>query len=118
MRVFLLVTLLIKYSRESFVLSDDQEYDGFVECRMPSGNARDGQTSELAYWRSDRICSRTWVDVHEGKWKGHIFGTLWCPLQTREGCRFRVYSTPRNPEDHAKRIRRAVDGCPHQGATS
>jgi hypothetical protein len=27
--------------------------------------------------------------------------------------RFRLYSTPRFPEDHARRIRRAVDGCPH-----
>jgi hypothetical protein len=24
-----------------------------------------------------------------------------------------VYSTPRVPEDHARRIRRAVEGCPH-----
>jgi hypothetical protein len=45
--------------------------------------------------------------------RAHIFGTLWCPRGGRDGCRFRVYSTPRSPEDHARRIRRAVDGCPH-----
>jgi hypothetical protein len=43
----------------------------------------------------------------------HIFGTLWCPQRDRSGCRFRVYSTPQSPEDHARRIRRAIDGCPH-----
>ncbi len=43
--------------------------------------------------------------LHEGKRRAHIFGTLWCPLATREGCRFRVYSTPRHPEDHARDIR-------------
>jgi hypothetical protein len=45
--------------------------------------------------------------------RAHIFGTLWCRQRDRSGCRFRVYSTPRSPEDHAKRIRRAVDACPH-----
>ena len=43
----------------------------------------------------------------------HIFGTLWCPLATRDGCRFRVFSTPRHPEDHAEDIRRAVDRWGH-----
>lgn len=45
--------------------------------------------------------------------RAHIFGTLWCPLSDRNGCRFRVYSTPRSPQDHARRIRRAIDDCPH-----
>lgn len=45
--------------------------------------------------------------------RAHIFGVLWCPRADRTGCRFRVYSTPRSPQDHARRIRRAVDSCPH-----
>jgi len=40
--------------------------------------------------------------------RAHIFGVLWCQLGDRTGCRFRVYSTPRSPENHARRIRRAV----------
>ncbi|MDP6110490.1 MAG: hypothetical protein QGF00_19040 [Planctomycetota bacterium] len=43
----------------------------------------------------------------------HIWGTLFCPLQTRGGCIFNVHSTPRNPEAHSKRIIRAVDSCDH-----
>ncbi len=46
--------------------------------------------------------------------RAHIYGTLYCPLRTRDGCRFRVYSTPRNPGGHARRIRRWVDDCPHE----
>ncbi len=45
--------------------------------------------------------------------RAHIFGVLWCRQGDRTGCRFRVFSTPRSSEDHARRIRRAVDTCPH-----
>ncbi len=45
--------------------------------------------------------------------RAHIWGTLLCPLREREGCYFRVHSTPRNPETHARRIRQAVDDCQH-----
>ena len=31
----------------------------------------------------------------------------------REGCQHAVYCTPRQPEAHARDIRRAVDHCPH-----
>ncbi len=45
--------------------------------------------------------------------RAHIWGTLWCQQRTREGCFIRVMSTPRNPERHARDIRRYVDRCPH-----
>jgi len=45
--------------------------------------------------------------------RAHIWGIVWCPETSREGCRIRVMSTPRNPEQHARDIRRGVDGCPH-----
>ena len=45
--------------------------------------------------------------------RAHIFGTLYCPLRTRDGHIRRVYSTPRNSENHARMIRRAVDECDH-----
>jgi len=45
--------------------------------------------------------------------KGHPWGILFCPHGQRGGCQISVYSTPRNPEAHARRIRREVDTCPH-----
>ena len=45
--------------------------------------------------------------------RAHIWGTLWCPQRTREGCRIRVMSTPRNPERHARDIHRHIDRCLH-----
>jgi hypothetical protein len=45
---------------------------------------------------------------------GHAWGRLFCPHATREGCIVSVWSTPRNPENHARHIRREVDLCPHQ----
>jgi hypothetical protein len=45
---------------------------------------------------------------------GHAWGHLLCPWNTREGCIISVWSTPRNPENHARHIRRKVDSCPHR----
>jgi len=44
---------------------------------------------------------------------GHALCILFCPAAARDGCRKSVWSTPRNPEAHAKDIIRAVDRCPH-----
>lgn len=44
---------------------------------------------------------------------GHAWGHLLCPRATREGHIVGVYSTPRNPESHARQIRRDVDLCDH-----
>lgn len=46
---------------------------------------------------------------------GHAWGRLLCPFSTREGCIVSVWSTPRNPENHARHVRREVDQCPHVG---
>lgn len=46
--------------------------------------------------------------LEEGK--GHRFGTLRCG----DGCEVAVWSTPRNPTTHAKRIRETVQRCPHE----
>ena len=46
--------------------------------------------------------------------KGHAWGHLLCPLRTREGCIVGVWSTPKNPENHARQITREVDLCPHR----
>ena len=46
--------------------------------------------------------------------RAHLWGVLLCPDEERDGCRQQVFSTPRVPENHAARIRRVVDHCPHQ----
>ncbi|REK21671.1 MAG: hypothetical protein DWQ45_16860 [Planctomycetota bacterium] len=46
---------------------------------------------------------------------GHAWARLFCPHQSHEGCKISVWSTPRNPENHARHIRREVDVCPHCG---
>lgn len=47
--------------------------------------------------------------------KGHCWGIIRCPYG-RGGCQWSVWSTPRNPENHAQFLRRCVDRCPHQQA--
>lgn len=49
--------------------------------------------------------------ILESAARAHSWGKLLCP--TAGGCFMVVYSTPRNPERHARDIRRAVDTCPH-----
>jgi hypothetical protein len=46
--------------------------------------------------------------------RAHIWGVLLCRHEARDGCRQQVYSTPRVPQNHAERIRRVVDRCPHR----
>ena len=58
--------------------------------------------------------NRGWRFVKAGP-RAHIYGTLYCPHQERDGCRIGVYSTPRSPSNHADQIRRRVDRCPHAG---
>jgi hypothetical protein len=44
---------------------------------------------------------------------GHAWGRLLCPQNDRDGCQLSVWSTPKNPQNHANAIRRAVGRCPH-----
>ena len=45
---------------------------------------------------------------------GHAWGFLLCPQNTRDGCTAGVWSTPRCPEHHARKLTRDVDLCPHR----
>lgn len=40
---------------------------------------------------------------------GHAWGMLLCPRSDK--CTIVVWSTPKNPGNHAKQIRRKVDQC-------
>jgi predicted RNA binding protein YcfA (HicA-like mRNA interferase family) len=40
-------------------------------------------------------------------------GHRWGKAQCGQGCTVSIWSTPRNPGNHAKQIQRAVDKCSH-----
>lgn len=44
---------------------------------------------------------------------GHAWAYLYCPKSDRSGCKVGVWGTPKNPENHARQVRRQVDSCPH-----
>ena len=44
---------------------------------------------------------------------GHVWGKLFCPEQSRNGCIVGVFSTPRVPENHARQIVREIELCEH-----
>ena len=48
-----------------------------------------------------------WTWRKQGHW-----GRLYCPHADRDGCQVGVWSTPKNPEDHAKQVVRAIERCP------
>ncbi|USX29486.1 hypothetical protein NHH73_14835 [Oxalobacteraceae bacterium OTU3CINTB1] len=48
--------------------------------------------------------------------RGHAWGRIYCPYNDRECrcgefCITSVWSTPKNPGNHARALRRVVDGC-------
>jgi hypothetical protein len=48
------------------------------------------------------------------KSNGHNWGFLLCPQYGQgDGHDIPIYSTPKSPEDAAKRIRRRAERCPH-----
>jgi hypothetical protein len=56
--------------------------------------------------------ARGWTFTKSGP-RAHVYGMLLCPYRKRDGHRQAVFSTPRAPQNHARRIMRAVDRCPH-----
>lgn len=80
--------------------------DGLARKRHPS------KEIEQAVSYAER---QGWV-VREGR--GHCWGILRCPwndadCRCGEFCLTSVWSTPRVPENEARKIRRVVDGCRH-----
>lgn len=45
---------------------------------------------------------------------GHRWGEMTCGLAGLDSCRISIWSTPKNPGNHANRLRRKVRNCPHQ----
>ena len=46
--------------------------------------------------------------------RGHAWGLLRCGERSRDGCQISIFSTPRNPEGHARSIARDVRRCDHE----
>ncbi|MQA91305.1 MAG: hypothetical protein GEU90_13935 [Gemmatimonas sp.] len=44
---------------------------------------------------------------------GHRWGVMRCPESSPEGCQASIWSTPRNPGNHANQLRRVINRCPH-----
>ena len=55
---------------------------------------------------------RGWRYVEPGG-SSHIWGRLLCEQADRDGCRVSVFSTPRVPEHHARKLKKVVDTCSH-----
>ena len=51
-----------------------------------------------------------WRFVESG---GNSWGKLFCPFAGRQGCIVVVWSTPKNPGNFAKKLRRQVGKCAH-----
>ena len=45
---------------------------------------------------------------------GHRWGVIRCAESSRSGCQYSVWSTPRNPQNHARHLLRMVRKCPHK----
>ncbi|MFK0573316.1 hypothetical protein [Endozoicomonas sp.] len=59
--------------------------------------------------------SKEWRVEKAGK-SAHAWGIMSCSLASQEGCKRRsIWSTPGNPEGHARQIRNYVDKCFHKG---
>lgn len=55
-----------------------------------------------------------WIIKKSGP-RAHAWGVIRCSHGHRE-CWMAIYSTPKNPEGHARNIRRTVDRCPGNAA--
>ena len=59
--------------------------------------------AELLGWRVEKSGPRA-----------HCWGILLCPFKDRNGCRFSIWGTPKNPTNFAKQVRKLVRNCAHQ----
>jgi hypothetical protein len=57
--------------------------------------------------------SKQWRYVAPGN-SAHAWGRLFCPGGRPGDCKLSVYSTPRDPRNHARSIIRRVNACVHQ----
>jgi len=44
---------------------------------------------------------------------GHCWARLLCPQHDQDGCQISVFSTPKNPGNHARRLQKDIERCGH-----
>jgi ribosomal protein L33 len=49
--------------------------------------------------------------------RGHSWGVMVCAHQGSNACRVSIWSTPKNPGNHANRLEQRVRNCPHRKAS-
>lgn len=49
--------------------------------------------------------------VEKASGSAKAWGRIYCPHADRSGCRLSINSTPRVPEDHARKIVKTVNNC-------
>jgi hypothetical protein len=59
--------------------------------------------------------SKGWI-IKESSGQAHIWGSLYCPNNdpnccSGTNCILNVHSTPKNPQNHAKQLERAIKKC-------
>jgi len=59
----------------------------------------------------DEAMRNGWRYVASG---GNSWGKLYCRYAGRDGCIVVIWSTPKNPGNFAKKLRRQVGKCAHQ----
>jgi hypothetical protein len=52
---------------------------------------------------------RGWT-IKKSSSRAHAWGVIYCPFRHR-ACWMAVFSTPRNPQNHARDIRRTINRC-------
>jgi len=60
----------------------------------------------------DDVLSMGWT-LQKSSDHAHAWGRLFCPAGKRNGCIISIYSTPRNPQNHATQILKKVKACWH-----
>ncbi len=60
------------------------------------------------------------VGLEEAGWivtstsSGHRWGVARCGESNRSGCQVSIWSTPRNPGNHARQLRQTLERCQHE----
>ncbi len=52
--------------------------------------------------------------VEKSSGSAHCWGRMYCPQNTRAGCKVSNYSTPKNAQNHARHLRAEIDVCDHR----
>jgi hypothetical protein len=61
----------------------------------------------------DAILTDPWWRLEQKTKTGHVWGTLYCGLRDRAGCKIWIHSTPEVPSSHARKLLKEARSCPH-----